>query len=119
MPEFKPTKAEETIVDALVDHYQANTDTLQRLMHQVRLLLSNNPRLQDHVHSIKWRLKDPTHLRDKLFRKIDESKKKGKAFGVTKDNLFIKINDLVGFRILHLYTKEVDQIDSALRELPS
>jgi putative GTP pyrophosphokinase len=66
------------------------------------------------VHSIKWRIKDANHLRDKLLRKMGEAKEEHKPFKITKDNLFSKINDLAGFRILHLHTRQMDLINRAL-----
>ncbi|HLN03894.1 MAG TPA: RelA/SpoT domain-containing protein [Bryobacteraceae bacterium] len=62
-------------------------------------------------------MKDPGHLKDKLERKLRESKSKDRAFGVNVNNLFIKINDLAGLRILHLHTEQAADIDKGLREL--
>jgi ppGpp synthetase/RelA/SpoT-type nucleotidyltranferase len=62
-------------------------------------------------------LKDPDHLRDKLLRKLKEARDKGKPFNITPDNLLRKITDLVGVRILHLYTRQIRQIDAALRDV--
>lgn len=52
------------------------------------------------IHSIKYRLKDPEHLRDKLLRKWDTSGP------INPDNMFDRITDLAGIRILHLYQKQ-------------
>jgi Region found in RelA / SpoT proteins len=60
-------------------------------------------------------MKDRDHLRDKLFRKMAEARAKGRAFDITSDNLLQRINDLAGIRILHLYTRQVRDIDPALR----
>jgi putative GTP pyrophosphokinase len=70
--------------------------------------------LMKHVHSVKWRTKDPDHLRDKLTRKLAEHRAHHRPFKITKDNLFSKINDLAGFRILHLHTRQTDLINKAL-----
>jgi putative GTP pyrophosphokinase len=35
-------------------------------------------------------------------------------FNITKDNLFLTINDLAGFRILHLHTRQMDEINKML-----
>lgn len=53
-------------------------------------------------------------MRDKLIRKHRKAKKEGKAFRITKENLFLKINDLVGFRLLHLYATETERLNAAL-----
>lgn len=49
------------------------------------------------VHSVKMRLKDADHLKDKIERKWDESDP------ITGDNIFNKITDLAGVRVLHVY----------------
>jgi ppGpp synthetase/RelA/SpoT-type nucleotidyltranferase len=46
-----------------------------------------------------------------------EAKINKRKFKITKDNIFIKINDLVGIRILHLHTQQMKAIDLCLREL--
>jgi ppGpp synthetase/RelA/SpoT-type nucleotidyltranferase len=60
-----------------------------------------NPKLHESpfpiMHSLKSRIKDPKHLKDKLLRKLD------KGIVITKDNLFTEITDLIGVRILHLH----------------
>lgn len=50
------------------------------------------------VHSIKSRLKDPKHLVEKIKRKYRSK--------INKRNLFKKITDLAGVRILHLYQNQ-------------
>jgi ppGpp synthetase/RelA/SpoT-type nucleotidyltranferase len=68
------------------------------------------------VHSFKARLKDPEHLRDKLRRKMVTSVAENAPFDITPENLFQKINDLVGLRILHLYTRQLREINTHLIE---
>lgn len=62
------------------------------------------------IHSIKSRLKDPTHLADKLQRKFDE------GIVVTKENIFTSITDFIGVRVLHLYQDQFEAIHSAINE---
>jgi ppGpp synthetase/RelA/SpoT-type nucleotidyltranferase len=62
-------------------------------------------------------MKDPEHLEDKLKRKLSEYKERGKQFPITTGNLFVKVNDLAGLRILHLYTQQVDEITHGLKGL--
>lgn len=52
------------------------------------------------IHSLKSRIKDPVHLKDKLLRKLE------KGIVVTTDNLFNEITDLIGVRILHLHQEQ-------------
>ena len=62
------------------------------------------------IHSIKSRLKDPEHLKDKLERK----EKNGKI--IDTKNLFNEISDLIGIRVLHLYQDQFIQINQAINE---
>lgn len=62
------------------------------------------------IHSIKSRLKDPSHLADKLERK----RANGKI--ITKDNIFSEITDFIGVRVLHLYQEQFVTINQAINE---
>jgi ppGpp synthetase/RelA/SpoT-type nucleotidyltranferase len=54
------------------------------------------------VHSVKYRVKDPEHLIEKIIRKkIDNSK-----FDISISNYEKKITDLIGVRVLHLFKDE-------------
>ena len=69
------------------------------------------------MHSIKSRLKDPKHLKDKLYRKLADCKNKDAKFSYTPDNLFKKVTDLAGVRILHLHTRQMKEIDKCLKRI--
>lgn len=56
------------------------------------------------IHTIKSRLKDEDHLKDKIQRKWEEGKP------ITSDDIFEKITDLAGVRILHLYQDQFPTI---------
>jgi ppGpp synthetase/RelA/SpoT-type nucleotidyltranferase len=58
------------------------------------------------IHSIKSRLKDPSHLREKLQRKTKEANRDP----ITPENIFSRITDLTGVRILHLYQDQFPEI---------
>ena len=60
------------------------------------------------VHSVKSRLKDLGHLKDKIVRK--------QAGGdpITADNLFTRVTDLAGVRVLHLYQEQSRAIHAAI-----
>jgi putative GTP pyrophosphokinase len=75
---------------------------------QARLL--SNSELKRLIHSLKWRTKEPSHLRDKLFRKAKDASEAGKPFGVTAENLFDQIHDLAGVRLLHLNMRQMEEI---------
>jgi ppGpp synthetase/RelA/SpoT-type nucleotidyltranferase len=111
------TKAEQAKIERLVEAYQGQKPHITLFRDQLLMALSSAQRLNDHVHSIRSRLKDPDHLRDKLVRKLLKCKIERKAFDVTPENLLMKINDLAGVRVLHLYTRQIRDIDKALRDI--
>lgn len=115
MAEF--TAAERRLIRQLVQHYKGNRDVLERFLDSLRNQVLSWKSLKPHIHSLKARLKDPDHLQDKLERKMREYKAKGQRFPITTGNLFVKINDLAGLRILHLHTQQVGDIAKGLQEL--
>src|SRR5258708_31469629 len=113
MPKFKIsiTKAERKLVNGLVDHYVKNKSFIEIMLKQLGDAILGSPKLMVHVHSTKLRLKDPSHLREKLLRQLVEVKKKGRPFTISERNLLYRINDLAGFRILHLHTQQFVSLD--------
>lgn len=117
MPTRTLSKTEERAVDRLVEHFVSNQDIFALILEQLRTHIAGSKRLSSYVHSLKWRVKDPAHLKDKLRRKLFDAKDAGLSFDIDKDNLFSKINDLAGLRILHLHTHQMEGIDKNLKEL--
>jgi len=66
------------------------------------------------VHSVRWRIKDAEHLIEKIVRKRALGVEK--YLGLTLENYFTIVTDLVGIRALHLFKDECFLIDGALRE---
>ena len=120
MSRSKLNKTEVLNIDSLVKKYRDDLASEGKVsLFKIQLLsaLNDSRELSKHIHSIKTRLKDPEHLRDKLCRKIIKCKSKGVDFDITEENLFVKINDLAGVRILHLYTRQIREIDNVLRSI--
>lgn len=69
---------------------------------------SKDATLTPFIHFIKYRTKDPDHLRDKLFRKTAEGDE------ITAENLFERITDLAGVRIIHLHTDQLREMHPAI-----
>jgi ppGpp synthetase/RelA/SpoT-type nucleotidyltranferase len=124
-PEPKPgadsrveiTPDERTLIDQLVEEYLAKRSLVSRFLKQLYVALSESEALNALIHSTKYRLKEPEHLREKLARKIKDCKKKGLPFEINRENLLAKVTDLAGIRILHLYTRQFAAIDEVLREI--
>jgi GTP pyrophosphokinase len=117
MSEF--TSAERKLIRNLVNYYanEQNSEVLTTFLNSLRGQIQGSTTLRPYIHSLSWRMKEPDHLEDKLKRKLREYKARGKQFPITTSNLFVKINDLAGLRILHLYTQQVDGIKRGLEEL--
>jgi ppGpp synthetase/RelA/SpoT-type nucleotidyltranferase len=117
LPKDGLTTAERQLVVSLLKAYASHHKSITVFHDQLMVALKGSAALANLIHSMRSRLKDPDHLAEKLERKIFECKLKRKAFTVKPDNLLTKINDLVGFRLLHLYTRQFTAIDAALREV--
>ena len=111
------TKAERALVRRLVAHYARNQELVATMLKQLSDAILGSQKLMANVHSTKTRLKDPKHLGRKLIRKIREAKKRGRKFKVSEKNLFSKVTDLAGFRILHLHSQQIAAIDLELRKV--
>jgi len=93
--------------------YDSMTHELKIFMDGVLHYLGDHPDLRiggnQIVHSYKSRLKDREHLRAKLARKRAE----GRA--ILPANLFTRVTDLAGVRIIHLFQEHFGQIDRLVR----
>jgi putative GTP pyrophosphokinase len=104
---------DQDFVDKAVSRYLSNKIIFDALATAIFETITQNKALNAHVHSVKYRVKDPGHFKQKLERKIAERGRK--SWGITEVNLFQKVNDLVGLRILHLHTSQMQQIDRELQ----
>ena len=93
--------------------------TFEWVAKNVFTLLAEHPNLRPLVHSVKWRVKERDHLEHKLIRKTLDCAKPDQAVAtpITADNLFDRIEDLAGVRILHLHTSQFKPINKVLLEI--
>jgi len=103
--------------DEMVQHFIDSQEPFELALKSIMDYVETSKKLKELIHSVKFRIKDPSHLKDKLIRKYNEAIEKKKKFTITKDNLFVKINDLAGFRIIHLHTKQFEEIDKEIKRL--
>jgi putative GTP pyrophosphokinase len=100
--------AKQKRIAKLVDLYQANMHLFKLFQEGVSNALRFDPTLNHDphpiIHSIKTRLKDPSHLAEKIARKELSGKE------ITEATLFTDITDLSGVRILHLHQAQAVQI---------
>ena len=62
------------------------------------------------LHSIKSRIKDSSHIEEKIKRKytIEDP--------ITTDNVFHRITDIVGVRVMHLYQQDFSEIHACVQD---
>lgn len=104
----------QTQVEHAVKAYQDKLPSFEADSQILQTRLLAHSELRKLVHSIKWRAKDPTHLHDKLLRKAAAAAAGGTAFDITADNLFERIPDLAGVRLLHLHMRQMERIHPLL-----
>jgi putative GTP pyrophosphokinase len=114
-----PTKAQLKAIDNLIRFYQRaeSQQVISTVREQVLVALRESAALKPHIHSMKSRIKSPERLRNKLVRKLRDATARGRPFDIPRESLFTRVGDLVGIRLLHLHTRQFEQIDGALREI--
>lgn len=94
--------------------YADQKHIFQRFLNGVVDTFSLEPSLNEYgnpiIHSIKSRLKDEAHLQKKLERKSDIENP------ITEDNIFDRITDLAGVRVLHLHQDQLEIIHNFIME---
>jgi len=67
----------------------------------------NSPESARYIHFIEYRIKDIEHLHEKSVRKRLEAKEHKRRGVIDESNLFQKVSDLAGIRIIPLYTSRL------------
>ena len=104
------TRSERRQIQQVVAFFEEQRDKFELLAENVHRLLTRDRQLRLLVHSSKYRIKDPEHLRDKIERKMLKAHEARKRYIVTPANLFQKLEDLAGVRLLHLHTEQMRQM---------
>jgi putative GTP pyrophosphokinase len=115
-----PTAEEKVLVDPLVQHFESDLRgkrLISTFLNSVLTYIKESQDLQKTIHSTRSRIKDPGHLSDKLIRKIRESKASGEPFEIAPQNLFTRVTDLAGIRLLHIHTRQISDIDRLLKAI--
>ncbi|MBU0631772.1 RelA/SpoT domain-containing protein [bacterium] len=99
-------------IETLLNIYDDKLDEIKMLKNQVfdffqlnKELNSGNPSI---VHSLKARIKDREHLREKLKRKFTKGEE------INDTNFFEQITDFAGVRVIHLYQDQFPVIHNAI-----
>lgn len=99
-------------IDSAIEYYKDNQHRLIQFQASVEAFFTKHPKLNEKpfpvIHSIKTRIKDPDHLKDKIERK------KTKGIEITEENLFREVTDLIGLRVLHIYQDQFPLIHNEI-----
>jgi ppGpp synthetase/RelA/SpoT-type nucleotidyltranferase len=101
------------VVDACIDRFRQERHGINVFCKSVHEFFAAHPALTSGelpvVHSVRSRIKDESHLREKIRRKkIHENRV------ITPDNLFEEVTDLAGVRVLHLYMAQFEAIHTVV-----
>jgi len=108
MAKHRLRKKERDRIDAAVEHFRANRHLFENFAQALTAYFQNDPVLAPQIHFLKYRLKDPEKLRQKLVRKAIQGDV------VDESNIFDRITDLAGVRIIHLHTEQMREIHAAI-----
>jgi putative GTP pyrophosphokinase len=100
----------------LVELYNQKLDALD-LFYKHVINIFQGRQFASTVHSIRHRLKDIDHLVEKIERKNIEDGKRSpeeKLGPITQENLFKRITDMAGVRVLHLHFSQFQQIHETI-----
>ena len=105
----------EIIIAEAIKQYKDNKHVFQRFLNGVTDSFTLEPVLNAYgkpvLHSIKHRLKDESHLEKKILRNWNPEDP------ITSLNIFTKITDLAGVRILHLYQDQLPVINNFIMRM--
>lgn len=113
----KRTKSTAAIIDEAVKAFEAKRGDFETDATNLQNRLLAHSELRKMIHSIKWRAKAPSHLKDSLERKAKRAASGGPAFNITAENLFDKVPDLAGVRLLHLHMRQMEKIHPLLMKI--
>lgn len=101
-----------TALQEIAEDHSSRFNELKRFAESRSIELQNIPA----THSVRFRVKDPVHVVEKIIRKCAEGREKYRD--LSAGTYASVVSDLVGLRILHIYKEQCFEIDAALRALP-
>ncbi len=99
---------QDQIIELAIKAFQEKSYEFELFKDAIAGYFLKNPKVSENIHSVKSRLKDFEHLREKIIRNWNDDDP------ITPDNLFDKITDLAGVRILHLSQDQFASIHEAI-----
>ena len=90
-------------ISAAVKHFEESRHQFEKAAKSMLIYLEDDPELRKLIHFIKYRVKEPHSLANKLERLA--LKEQGRS--ISKENLFNQVRDLAGVRIIHLHADQI------------
>jgi putative GTP pyrophosphokinase len=103
---FESTGINWSTLNEIHNDYLEKQEHLQGVINLIVARFLTDEAKEVGVHSVRSRLKKPDSLIEKIIRKTIETNKKGESLSITIENYGVKINDLVGVRILHVFKND-------------
>ncbi|MBL7893620.1 MAG: GTP pyrophosphokinase [Bacteroidia bacterium] len=100
---FESTKIKWIKLQEIHKDYIDSQSLLEGIARDVASKFLTNDAKEAGVHSVRYRLKKPDSLIEKIIRKTLDRIKRGKKKAITAANYTEEINDLIGIRILHVF----------------
>ncbi len=99
---------------AIHDDFIDNRKSYETQADLVANILRGHPK----VHSVKTRIKDMTHLMEKVIRKTPNRREKyGDDFKFTVENYKDEITDLLGIRVIHIFKEDWEEIHNFITNM--
>ena len=113
----KLTRADRRRIDRAVGHFVDNRHLFATFAESLVPCFTNHPELGNLIQFIKYRIKDEDSLRAKLERLTLSAENEEINEPVSESNLFDRVSDLAGVRIIHLHTDQLKIIHSLILEI--
>ncbi len=104
---------DEASMEAIIERVQSELHSINLFRENTVRFFETHPNLTQSppiVHSVKSRMKDLQPLREKVHRKSSTEDP------ITPENIFDRITDIAGARVLHLFQTQFTQIHTAINE---
>ena len=104
---------DEASMEVIIEQVQSKLHDIDLFRDNTVRFFETHPNLNQSpqiVHSVKSRMKDLQHLREKVQRKSSTEDP------ITPENIFDRVTDIAGVRVLHLYQAQFTQIHHAIKQ---
>lgn len=117
MSQPKLNHKDQARIDACVALFTEKAHLFESFAQALCAYFRNDRRLGPLIHFLKYRIKDPVHLRGKLVRKAQQAT--GAIKVIEPEELFERVTDLAGIRMIHLHTEQLREIHPFIMDILS